>query len=315
MARSFTPTTELYKASSYESPEDRIFAIAKSFLPVFHSQIRKGKSEGGKPYNPILGEQFFATWTHPEFGVTTAKCEQVSHHPPVSACFIENMQCNFEIEATQMWKVSFGLNSIAVQTYGPAFIRLPLHGEEYKMKFPDMQGKNLIFGTTISCPADELRFKCDKTQLELVIKFVSEEKIKGYLSKSNHKIYKIKGTYHDLKLHCEKTKQHRHLIKTDKMEKVPLYQVTPLEKQKDNESRRVWHDCTVNIFRNAMEKAAAAKNQVEANQRVITKERKEKNESWEPVMFVESDIVVDNVKHWRFKRNTNDGQVEQLDLE
>ena len=38
-----------------------------------------------KPYNPILGEQYFAQWTgDEETGDIVLEAEQVSHHPPVS---------------------------------------------------------------------------------------------------------------------------------------------------------------------------------------------------------------------------------------
>jgi len=42
-----------------------------------------------KPYNPVLGEQYFAQWTgDAETGDTILKAEQVSHHPPVSSLYL-----------------------------------------------------------------------------------------------------------------------------------------------------------------------------------------------------------------------------------
>ena len=41
--------------------------------------------EEKKPYNPVLGEQFFCN-----MGDATCVCEQVCHHPPISAFYLED---------------------------------------------------------------------------------------------------------------------------------------------------------------------------------------------------------------------------------
>lgn len=50
----------------------------------YASRCTNGLTEK-KPYNPILGEQFFC-----HMGNVKCVCEQVCHHPPISAFYLEN---------------------------------------------------------------------------------------------------------------------------------------------------------------------------------------------------------------------------------
>jgi hypothetical protein len=48
-----------------------------------------GKKRRMKPLNPFLGELFIGKWKD-EAGTTRLVAEQVSHHPPATACNIWN---------------------------------------------------------------------------------------------------------------------------------------------------------------------------------------------------------------------------------
>jgi hypothetical protein len=48
-----------------------------------------GKKKRMKPLNPFLGELFIGKWED-EAGTTRLVAEQVSHHPPATACNIWN---------------------------------------------------------------------------------------------------------------------------------------------------------------------------------------------------------------------------------
>jgi hypothetical protein len=48
-----------------------------------------GKRKKMKPLNPFLGELFIGKWED-EAGTTNLVAEQVSHHPPATACNIWN---------------------------------------------------------------------------------------------------------------------------------------------------------------------------------------------------------------------------------
>lgn len=67
---------------------ERILAICRWFISTLYgsyaSRCTDGKYEK-KPYNPILGEQFHCT-----MGDAKCVCEQVCHHPPISAFYLED---------------------------------------------------------------------------------------------------------------------------------------------------------------------------------------------------------------------------------
>lgn len=74
--------------SQAKLPEERLLAISRWFISTLYgsyaSRCTDGKYEK-KPYNPILGEQFFC-----DMGDAKCVCEQVGHHPPISAFYLED---------------------------------------------------------------------------------------------------------------------------------------------------------------------------------------------------------------------------------
>lgn len=70
------------------TPEERLLFTTRWFISTLYGSYSSRSTTVGmekKPYNPVLGEQYFAQWTgDAETGDTILKAEQVSHHPPVS---------------------------------------------------------------------------------------------------------------------------------------------------------------------------------------------------------------------------------------
>ena len=106
--------------SDGSTPEERMIRTLKWYLSSFHAGRRFSTAK--KPYNPILGEFFCCHWkiptktnisTHPLTNSESVSCpkdvtnesalpecdpdkltfiaEQVSHHPPISAFYAENV--------------------------------------------------------------------------------------------------------------------------------------------------------------------------------------------------------------------------------
>ncbi|KAI0221442.1 hypothetical protein L0F63_001893, partial [Massospora cicadina] len=76
----------------------------------------------GKPFNPLLGETF--EYVRPDRGYRYVS-EQVSHHPPISACYAESPNYIFQAEVklvSKFWGKSFELNPKGVTHL---FLRLP----------------------------------------------------------------------------------------------------------------------------------------------------------------------------------------------
>ncbi|XP_077411620.1 oxysterol-binding protein-related protein 6-like isoform X2 [Vanacampus margaritifer] len=80
-----------------------------------------------KPFNPILGETYE---NHREDRGFRYVSEQVSHHPPISACHAESV--NFTFWQAQRWKNKFWGKSVEILSSGPVNVTLPRYGDHYE---------------------------------------------------------------------------------------------------------------------------------------------------------------------------------------
>lgn len=82
---------------------------------------------GGKPFNPILGETYECL--RPDKGFRFI-AEQVSHHPPVSACHCESK--NYTFWQDVRWKNKFWGKSMELVPMGVTHLELPGFGDRYE---------------------------------------------------------------------------------------------------------------------------------------------------------------------------------------
>ncbi|XP_029997383.1 oxysterol-binding protein-related protein 6-like isoform X1 [Sphaeramia orbicularis] len=80
-----------------------------------------------KPFNPVLGETYES---HREDRGFHYISEQVSHHPPVSACHAESE--NFTFWQDQRWKNKFWGKSVEIISSGLVNVTLPKYGDHYE---------------------------------------------------------------------------------------------------------------------------------------------------------------------------------------
>ncbi|KAM4598582.1 oxysterol-binding protein-related protein 7-like isoform 2-T5 [Polymixia lowei] len=80
-----------------------------------------------KPFNPVLGETYE---NHREDRGFRYVSEQVSHHPPVSACHAESE--NFTFWQDQRWKNKFWGKSVEIISSGLVNVSLPKYGDHYE---------------------------------------------------------------------------------------------------------------------------------------------------------------------------------------
>uniref|UniRef100_A0A8B9I062 Oxysterol-binding protein n=1 Tax=Astyanax mexicanus TaxID=7994 RepID=A0A8B9I062_ASTMX len=83
---------------------------------------------GMKPFNPILGETYECE--RPDKGFRFIS-EQVSHHPPVSACHCESK--NFTLWQDVRWKNKFWGKTMEIVPMGTTHIVLPRFGDHYEL--------------------------------------------------------------------------------------------------------------------------------------------------------------------------------------
>ncbi|XP_026181651.1 oxysterol-binding protein-related protein 6-like isoform X2 [Mastacembelus armatus] len=80
-----------------------------------------------KPFNPVLGETYE---NHREDRGFHYISEQVSHHPPISACYAESE--NFTFWQDQRWKNKFWGKSVEIISSGLVNVTLPNYGDQYE---------------------------------------------------------------------------------------------------------------------------------------------------------------------------------------
>ena len=125
-----------------------------------------------KPYNPILGEVFYAKWDTATRGTTKMVAEQVSHHPPVSAFFFENRKSNVLFNGHIYTRSKFLGNSAACIMEGQSQLYfINRNAEEYVITMPTVYVRGVIWGTLIMEIGGKVTLSCKTTDTHCEIEF------------------------------------------------------------------------------------------------------------------------------------------------
>ncbi|XP_063156838.1 oxysterol-binding protein-related protein 7 isoform X6 [Candoia aspera] len=111
-------------ASRSLDPCERLLCIAAFAVSAYASTYYRA---GSKPFNPVLGETYECV--RPDKGFRFIS-EQVSHHPPVSACHAESD--NFIFWQDMKWKNKFWGKSLEIIPVGTVNVQLPRFGDHYE---------------------------------------------------------------------------------------------------------------------------------------------------------------------------------------
>uniref|UniRef100_A0A665UCS4 Oxysterol-binding protein n=1 Tax=Echeneis naucrates TaxID=173247 RepID=A0A665UCS4_ECHNA len=114
----------LDRAANTQDPFERMVYIAAFVVSGYTSSYYR---TGGKPFNPVLGETYECD--RPDKGFRFA-AEQVSHHPPISACHAESK--NFVLWQDVRCKNKFWGKSMEIIPVGTTHVTLPEFGDHYE---------------------------------------------------------------------------------------------------------------------------------------------------------------------------------------
>uniref|UniRef100_A0A3Q2E2K6 Oxysterol-binding protein n=1 Tax=Cyprinodon variegatus TaxID=28743 RepID=A0A3Q2E2K6_CYPVA len=114
----------LDRAATTQDPFERMIYIATFVVSGYASSYYR---TGGKPFNPILGETYECD--RPDKGLRFV-AEQVSHHPPISACHAESK--NFVFWQDVRCKNKFWGKSMEIVPVGTTHVTLPRFGDHYE---------------------------------------------------------------------------------------------------------------------------------------------------------------------------------------
>ncbi|XP_060937284.1 oxysterol-binding protein-related protein 3 isoform X4 [Limanda limanda] len=114
----------LDRAANTQDPFERMVYIATFVVSGYASSYYR---TGGKPFNPLLGETYESD--RPDKGFRFV-AEQVSHHPPISACHAGSK--NFMFWQDVRCKNKFWGKSMEIVPVGTTHVTLPEFGDHYE---------------------------------------------------------------------------------------------------------------------------------------------------------------------------------------
>ncbi|KAL4894349.1 hypothetical protein BDV59DRAFT_17422 [Aspergillus ambiguus] len=338
------PTPNLEYWNYLDRPET-FASIGKSDEPLgrmlevlrfwFTKDLKYIKGKPCKPYNSTLGEFFRCTWEVdnilPEVPVQSGTAngsssvtdsngekakicyltEQTSHHPPVSAFFIDCRETGVSARGFDQISAKFTGTSIRVtpgQHNLGIFVNLEKRdNEEYQLTHPAAHLGGLLRGALTITVSDTCYITCAKTRIKVILQYLEE----GWIGRAQNKVEgvifrydpdkdtttrvkdvpegdvlaKISGSWHGKIFYTVPgTNDPQLLIDITPLFPIPK-NVPPSEEQLSNESRKFWSNVTQAILDKRYSQATKLKQEIEERQRQKAAERQEKNETWQPRFF------------------------------
>jgi hypothetical protein len=131
----------LNKAAHTSDPVERLKLVMTFAVSGFFNTVENQK---GKPFNPILGETFQATF---EDG-TRIYAEQASHHPPITCWQVFGPEECYHFYGYGEWSASFRGNSVKGHQAGPNIINFA-DGGCITYSLPEAHVGGIMFGERI----------------------------------------------------------------------------------------------------------------------------------------------------------------------
>ncbi|CAG5119432.1 unnamed protein product, partial [Candidula unifasciata] len=285
------------KITSLRDPEARFLAVMEWYLLSFHSG-RLGTS-AKKPYNPIIGETFHCSWhvpgsyDHAKDILLTYTAEQVSHHPPVTAFYVECPEKRIKMNSSIYTKSKFLGMSMGVSMIGKVLLHLANHDEDYVFSLPSAYARSILTVPWVEL-GDKIQMTCESTGYAATIVFHTKPFFGGKLhhvsaeaknQKTGKVICKVVGEWNaTFQFTYPGSRNDTKIIDVNTL-KVYLKHVRPLEKQREYESRRLWHDVTEALSKHDMERATEFKMNLESIQREEEQRRRELRVEYEAKFF------------------------------
>lgn len=288
------PNKYIFEINEIDDPMQRMITVTKWFFSNLCHLPRKGFMHC-KPYNPILGEIFRTKLFHPENDSETWYfAEQVSHHPPVSACWLRNEKAGITLHLTLIPRSKFHGNSVSTIMDGGIEVKLDKFGETYKVQsFPWILARSLIWGAQCLELWQFLKIKCEETNIYCKTEFFWKQNntMKGKIRENGKKKKIISGSIIDtVYISNTGSSEKKVLLNAKEPLSFKIYKyVPPVYTLAKNESRRVWHHCSKQIYDNNYSNANKEKSYVEDVQRKIRKKREKKGIKHQPTYFVKND--------------------------
>ncbi|XP_013866654.1 oxysterol-binding protein-related protein 3 isoform X2 [Austrofundulus limnaeus] len=185
-------------ANQTQDPYQRMVYVAVFAISAYASTYYRA---GSKPFNPVLGETYECD--RPDKGFRFI-AEQVSHHPPVSACHSDSK--NFSFSQDVRWKNKFWGKSMEIVPMGTTHVTLPAFGDHYEWNKVTSCIHNILSGQRWIEHYGEMAIKNKNSDVcQCKVTFVKAKswsstvnEIKGVVTDSDGKVvHSIFGKWHE----------------------------------------------------------------------------------------------------------------------
>ncbi|KAF2265740.1 Oxysterol-binding protein [Lojkania enalia] len=279
------------------TPEERILRVLKWFLGSLKNQQYAGRKEFEgikKPLNAFLGELFFGSFNDEDVGETRLVSEQVSHHPPITACYLWNDKHGIRAEGFTCQEITFS-GSVGIKQKGYAILHIDEYEEDYLIPVPNVKIKGVLTGT----PYPELS---GKYSISCSTGFISEVKFEGkgiisggtknglaarvyHVDKPSEDIYTIEGQWNrSFTILDARTGEQLETYDVDVLGSAKM-DIPNRQEQDPWETRRAWGKVIDAMNRSDMKRVADEKSIIEEGQRQMRREEEEKGVVWKRIFF------------------------------
>ncbi|KAF2708879.1 Oxysterol-binding protein [Pleomassaria siparia CBS 279.74] len=280
-----------------QTPARRALLVLKWFLGSLKNQQYAGRKEQEgvkKPLNAFLGELFLGGWTDGEIGDTRLVAEQVSHHPPITACYLWNEQCGIRAEGFTQQEITFS-GTVNIKQKGYAILHIDRHDEDYLIPVPNVKVKGILSGT----PYPELT---GKYEIVSSTGFVSEVIFEGrglimggtkngfrarVFNTQNpaEDVYTAKGSWNGgFTIEDATTGETVERCDVEREPSIPIT-VEDIAEQDPWESRKAWRGVSEALRQGNMRATSNAKSLVEQGQRQMRRDEKQRGAEWKTLFF------------------------------
>jgi hypothetical protein len=304
----------LFTAAARESdPEKRILLVLKLYLASLQRQYYVGRTvkEGlKKPLNPYLGELFLAEFSDQDISDEKASsstvrviAEQVSHHPPTTACYLSDDDHGVHAEAYSTQVTTLSGASVLIRQSGHAVLTIDKYDETYLLPLPDVTARSILSGVpwpelndtykilSSSGYTAEMRFVAkgfwggDRNCFE-----ASVYRTDGTTEETTSAIYTLSGSWSSKFTISDSDGEEIEIFDLADPKNAPAPMlVKPIGEQHPWESQKAWGPTFEAIRKCDHGDVVRQKSKLENAQREMRKKEKSEGRSWETMFFTRLD--------------------------
>lgn len=283
-----------------EDPSKRLLAVLKWFLASLKAQQyagREPKDGVKKPLNAFLGELYLGEIIQDGEDTTKIVSEQVSHHPPVTACYLWNDKYGVRAEGYTRQEITFN-GSVNIQQIGHAILHVDKYNEDYLIPLPNVSVKGILTGS----PYPELdgHYTITSTSGYSATIDFSGKGFLGFGGKKNavhaaifkhddkdKYLYTVEGCWTESFTFKDADDN---VFDTYDVNTAPVTpcKTLPVEQQDPWESQRAWNDVIRGIHAGNMRVVADSKSKLEQAQRQMRKQPGLSEDEWKPIFFTKN---------------------------